>query len=63
MAIKKQLAPFITSLLQYLWFVIFLIFPLFFLTITTEYFVLPKQILVTFVVLVSIIALGVQMVL
>ena len=63
MVLKKEISPFISSALQYLWVATFLIFPLFFLTITTEFFVLPKQIIITFVILLSILAIGVQMLL
>src|SRR5258706_11527977 len=58
---SRQITHYISSGMQYLWSIGFLLFPLFFLTLTTEVFVMPKQILITIAVLVSIIGLGLQM--
>lgn len=60
---KQLLSQRIETGLQLLWGVTFLLFPVFYLTLTTDPFILPKEFLLAFVVLISLLGWGVQMLL
>jgi len=59
---QKTTIGYLQNATQIAWGVLFLIFPLFFLTLTTDPFVLPKQILVALVALLSLLVIGVEFV-
>ncbi len=52
-----------SNILNFIWGFFFIIFPIFFLTFTTENFVLPKQIIVGLIALVSLLVVGIRTVL
>lgn len=60
---QKQTVAYLQNGTQIAWGILFLAFPLFFLTLTTDPFVLPKQILLVIVTLLSLLAIGVQFIL
>lgn len=51
------------NVLNFLWGIFFILFPLFFLTFTTESFILPKQIIFSFVAIASLIVIGLKAIL
>lgn len=55
---RQQIAATIDTILTYLWGILLLAFPVFMLTSTTDVFVLPKEILVVGVVLLSLLLWG-----
>lgn len=63
MSEKKESHVIITNILNFMWGFLFLLFPLFFLTLTTETFVFPKQIIIAIVVLASLLIFGVKAIL
>lgn len=48
------------NFLNFIWGFFFIIFPLFFLTFTTENFVLPKQVLVALIAIFSLLGIGIR---
>lgn len=60
---KQQISRVIDTSLIFIWGLFLLTFPLLFTTLTTDVFVLPKEILLTTVVLLSLILLAVKMIL
>lgn len=55
---KQQITQYIESGLTILWGIVLVLFPLLFTTYTTEAFVLPKELFVGFVILISLLAWG-----
>jgi Tfp pilus assembly protein PilF len=59
----KKIANVVDNMLQIVWGVAFLLFPLLFLTYTTDAFVLPKEILIGIAALLSLVIISIQTVL
>lgn len=57
---KNNTVVYLENLSLFLWGIFFLSFPLFFLTATTDAFILPKQMLMTLVTLVTFVLIGVK---
>ncbi|MDE2025349.1 MAG: tetratricopeptide repeat protein [Patescibacteria group bacterium] len=57
---EKQTVAYLQNGTQIAWGIVFLLFPLFFLTLTTDPFVLPKQILVAVAALLSLLVIGAE---
>lgn len=55
---KKQLLEYLQTMLQFIWGICFLLFPLLFFTVTTDTYIMPKQILLITVSLVSLVLIG-----
>src|SRR5260221_6186993 len=60
---KQQIIQTIENALVFLWGITFLLFPVFFLTITTDFFILPKQILLMLAVFLSLVLWSAKMIL
>src|SRR5260221_5968239 len=60
---KQQIIQAIDNALVFLWGITFLLFPVFFLTITTDFFILPKQILLMLAVFLSLVLWSAKMIL
>jgi tetratricopeptide (TPR) repeat protein len=60
---KQKFSHNISQVLLFIWGLTFLLFPVFFLTPTTDAFTLPKEALLAFVVLLSLLLWGVKMLL
>jgi len=57
---KKQYSLLLQNVMQFVWAFGFLLFPLFFLTFTTENFILPKQILIGLISLIGLLGMSAQ---
>lgn len=57
---KKQVLEYLQTTLQFIWGICFLLFPILFFNATTETYIMPKQILITVVALVSLLLIGVN---
>src|SRR5436190_19196201 len=57
---SKSFVTTINNILSGMWGILFLLFPLLFLTITTDVFIFPKQILLTFFTIVSLLLFGLK---
>src|SRR5260221_2604909 len=61
--VKQQISQKISTSFLFVWGVFFILFPVIFSTATTDSFILPKQIVLGTLLLVSLLALGVKMLL
>lgn len=59
---KERTARVVDTALTFVWGIFFLVFPLFMTTLTTDAFILPKQLLYIGVVLLSLLLIGVKMI-